>query len=199
LQRFDPDQTLTHWQMRLELIIAYLPTTDQRVFIAQQLELPNESIKRLQQLEEAQKSLEQQLSQQLSHQEALHLDQTLRQRRATLLHLPLDQVAIPIQNTLFQEQYRPQTLVQTLEGYKLPMLVLLAVRTSRQIRRRIWQYLTHWSQVNAPLDGHDLKALGYQPGPQYREMLDNLLDATLDGVIQNQTEAKQFLAHHYPQ
>jgi len=199
LQRFDPDQTLTHWQMRLELMIAYLPTTDQRVFIAQQLELPNESIQRLQQLAAAQEAMEQQLSQQLSHQEAVHLDQALRKKRAQLLNLPLDQAAIPIQNTLFQEQYRPQTLVRTLEGYKLPMLVLLAVRSSRRIRRRIWQYLTYWSQVNAPLDGYDLKTLGYQPGPQYREMLDSLLDAALDGVIQNPTEAKQFLAHYYPE
>jgi tRNA nucleotidyltransferase (CCA-adding enzyme) len=200
LQRFDPDQTLTHWQMRLELIIAYLPTTDQRVFIAQQLELPNESIKRLQQLEEAQETVETELKRDLNFRETASLSQSFT-LRSKLLGLSPDQTEIPpeIKKAFYQEKYCPKTLVRTLEGYKLPMLVLLAVRTSRQIRRRIWQYLTHWSQVNAPLDGHDLKALGYQPGPQYREMLDNLLDATLDGVIQNQTEAKQFLAHHYPQ
>jgi tRNA nucleotidyltransferase (CCA-adding enzyme) len=73
------------------------------------------------------------------------------------------------------------------------MLVLLAVRTSHQVRQRIWQYLTTWSQVVSPLNGHDLKALGYQPGPQYREILESLLNATLVGVVQNQEEAKQFL------
>lgn len=199
LQRFDPDQALTHWQMRLELIIAYLPTTDQRVFIAQQLELPNESIQRLQQLATAQETVEQQLSQQLSHEEALHLDQALREKRGHLLNLPLDQVAIPIQDTLNHQKYRPQTLVRMLQDYHLPILVLLAVRTSHDVRRRIWEYLTRWSQVSAPLNGNDLKALGYQPGPQYRDILESLLDATLDGVIQNQEEAKQFLAQNYPQ
>ena len=51
LNQFDPDHTLTHWQMRLEIIIAYLPTTEERVFVAQQLELPSDSIKRLKRLE----------------------------------------------------------------------------------------------------------------------------------------------------
>jgi tRNA nucleotidyltransferase (CCA-adding enzyme) len=193
LKRFDPDQTLTHWQMRLELIIAYLATTEERVSVAKQLELPSDSIKRLQQLETAQKEVEKQLSQEFSTEEKVHLYETLKQERAHLLNLPRDRVEIPIEKTLFQEGYFPQTLVQTLQGYKRPMLVLLAVRTSRQVRRQIWQYLTTWSQVVSPLNGHDLKALGYQPGPQYREILESLLNATLVGVVQNQEEAKQFL------
>lgn len=193
LKRFDPDQTLTHWQMRLELIIAYLATTEERVSVAKQLELPSDSIKRLQRLETAQKEVEKQLSQEFSTEEKVHLYETLKQERAHLLNLPRDRVEIPIEKTLFQEGYSPQTLVQTLQGYKRPMLVLLAVRTSRPVRRQIWQYLTTWSQVSSPLNGHDLKALGYQPGPQYREILESLFNATLVGVVQNQEEAKQFL------
>jgi len=199
LKRFDPDQTLTHWQMRLELIIAYLPTTEKRVFVAQQLELTTDSIKRLKQLETVQETIQQQLSELLSSEEAVRLDEQLRENRAHLLNLPFEQVTIPIQDSLFQEGYRPKTLVRTLQGYQLPMLVLLGVRISRRVRRQIWQYLTRWSQINAPLNGNDLKALGYQPGPQYREMLEHLLDATLDGIIQDEAEAKQFLANTYPQ
>ncbi len=113
--------------------------------------------------------------------------------RSHLLNLPLEETEISIENILFQEGYRPQTLVKTLKNYKQPMLVLLAVKTSRQVRRRLWQYLTHWSHLSAPLNGNDLKVLGYQPGPQYREILESLFDATLDGIIQNREEAKQFL------
>jgi tRNA nucleotidyltransferase (CCA-adding enzyme) len=52
--------------------------------------------------------------------------------------------------------------------------------------------------MQAPLDGNALKQLGYKPGPQYREILDALLAATLDQVIQNEADAKAFLAEHYP-
>jgi tRNA nucleotidyltransferase (CCA-adding enzyme) len=41
--------------------------------------------------------------------------------------------------------------------------------------------------------------LGYKPGPQYREILDSLLEARLDGVIQTKAEAQAFLAQYYPQ
>ncbi|NJL01795.1 MAG: CBS domain-containing protein [Spirulinaceae cyanobacterium SM2_1_0] len=78
---------------------------------------------------------------------------------------------------------RPSAIVQLLQAYKLPLLVLLAVRSPRPIRRQLWRYLSHWSQVKAPLDGRDLQRLGYPPGPQYRQMLAELLAATLDGAF----------------
>jgi tRNA nucleotidyltransferase (CCA-adding enzyme) len=199
LQRFDPDHTLIHWQMRLEVILAYLPATEERVSVATQLELPSDSIKRLKELETAKANITTHLSEDISPAEALDLYETLQQQRADLLQQPASAVEIPIKNTLFQERYRPQTLVKVLHQYKLPTLVLTAVQTSRKVRRRIWQYLTDWSQLKAPLDGNDLKALGYKPGPQYREILESLLNATLDGVIQTKAEAQQYLAQHYPQ
>jgi len=199
LKRFDPDHTLTHWQMRLEVILAYLPATEERVSVATQLELPSDSIKRLKELETAKANITTHLSEDISPAEALPLYETLQQQRANLLQQPLSTVEIPIKNTLFQERYRPQTLVKVLHQYKLPTLVLTAVQASRKVRRRIWQYLTDWSQLKAPLDGNDLKALGYKPGPQYREILESLLNATLDGVIQTKAEAQQYLTQHYPQ
>lgn len=197
LRRFDPNQTLTHWQMRLEVMIAYLPTTEQRVTVAQQLELPHDSIKRLEKLQSAQEELERELSSSLSSQEKYHLYARLREKRGKLLNLPPDQVQIPIEKTLFQAGYRPQTLVNHLKSYKLPLLVLLAVRCSPLVRKRIWHYINHWSQVNSPVNGNDLKTWGYKPGPQYREMLERILEATLDGVIQTKEEGKQFLWRLY--
>lgn len=76
---------------------------------------------------------------------------------------------------------RPSQVVQLLHRYDLPTLALLAVRSGRSLRQKIWRYLTDWSHVTAPLDGNDLKRLGYKPGKQYKQMLDALLTATLDG------------------
>jgi tRNA nucleotidyltransferase (CCA-adding enzyme) len=66
------------------------------------------------------------------------------------------------------------------------------------VGQAIWRYLMDWSQVQAPLNGHDLKTLGYRPGPQYRVMLEALLAATLDGEVGDSAAAKAFLRQHYP-
>ena len=48
------------------------------------------------------------------------------------------------------------------------------------------------------LNGNDLKQLGYKPSPQYKQMLDDLLTATVDGIIKDKAEAQEFLAQYYP-
>jgi tRNA nucleotidyltransferase (CCA-adding enzyme) len=93
---------------------------------------------------------------------------------------------------------RPSQVVQLLRQYDLPMLILIALHSSRVIRQQIWHYLTIWANVQPILNGNDLKKLGYKPGPQYRQMLDDLLAATLDEEIKNRAEAEIFLAQHYP-
>jgi tRNA nucleotidyltransferase (CCA-adding enzyme) len=44
------------------------------------------------------------------------------------------------------------------------------------------------------MDGNDLKALGYQPGPQFKQLLAAVLAATLDGIVSNKSEAMAFIA-----
>jgi tRNA nucleotidyltransferase (CCA-adding enzyme) len=157
LRRFDPHKSLEHWQMRLEVLIAHL-APEERAKVAENLQLPLDSIERLKQLAQAQ--------------------------------------AIVVES--LPASKRPSEVVRLLSSYKLPTLVLLAVQSPRAVRRKIWQYLTTWANVQAPLNGNDLKQLGYKPGPQYREILDALLAATLDRVIQDKSDAKAFLAEHYP-
>jgi tRNA nucleotidyltransferase (CCA-adding enzyme) len=157
LRRFDAEQTLIHWQMRLEALIAHL-APEYRVKVAQNLQLQDDSIVRL-------KNLVQSFSQ-------------------VIESLPTFQ--------------HPSQLVQLLRQYDLPMLILIALQSPREIRHQIWEYLTVWSNVQPLLNGNDLKKLGYKPGPLYRQILDDVVAATLDGVIKDRTEAEEFLAQHYP-
>ncbi|HEY9674735.1 MAG TPA: CBS domain-containing protein, partial [Waterburya sp.] len=157
LRRFDPNKRLEHWQMRLEVVIAHL-ASEARGVVAENLQLPLDSIERLQQLGQAQQEV--------------------------VKSLPTLQ--------------RTSEIVWLLRQYKLPTLVLIAIHSSRVIRRTIWKYLTTWADVQAPLNGNDLKQLGYKPGPQYRPILDALLAATLDQVIHDEADARAFLAQHYP-
>ncbi len=156
LRRFDPEQTLIHWQMRLEAIIAHL-TPEYRDKIAKNLQFPEDSIKRLENLPQAEAEV----------------------------------------MTLIPTFQRPSQVVQLLRKYDLPMLILIAVQSKRSLRRKIWQYFTVWANVQPILNGNDLKRLGYRPGPQYRQMLDDLLAATLDGVVKDRSEAEEFLLQRY--
>ncbi|BAY77126.1 polynucleotide adenylyltransferase region [Nostoc linckia NIES-25] len=157
LQRFDPQQTLIHWEMRLETIIAHLEP-QYRAKVAKNLQLQEDGIKRLQNLAQAEAKV--------------------------IESLP--------------DCQRPSQLVQFLRQYDLPMLVLIALQTQRVIRQQIWHYLTVLANISPILNGNDLKKLGYKPGAQYRQMLDDLLAATLDGTIKNKAEAEKFLARSYP-
>ena len=94
---------------------------------------------------------------------------------------------------------RPSQVMQVLKQYDSALLILMAIRSDRSIRKTIWRYLVHWSQVKAPLDGKDLQALGYKPGRQFKLMLDDLLAATLDGAVGDRASAETFLVTHYPQ
>lgn len=91
----------------------------------------------------------------------------------------------------------PSEIYQLLHPYKEAELILLGVRNSRLIRKIIWQYLTKLSQVQPILNGNDLKQLGYQPSPLYKEILNNLLAATLDKVINTREEAETFIKSKY--
>jgi tRNA nucleotidyltransferase (CCA-adding enzyme) len=157
LKRFDQLATLEHWLILLELMLSHLEV-EARVKVAENFQLPADSIQRL---------------------------QTLDQNQTAIVE------ALP-------NCQRPSQVVRELGQYDLSTLILVAVTVPRSMRRQIWQYLTCWSQVKAPIDGNDLKALGYKPGRQYKQILDQLLSATLDGEITNRAEAEAFLAAQFP-
>ncbi|MHC4548125.1 MAG: CCA tRNA nucleotidyltransferase [Planctomycetota bacterium] len=47
--------------------------------------------------------------------------------------------------------------------------------------------------VRPLLDGHDLKALGFVPGPAFRRMLEALVDAQLEGTVGDAERARSFV------
>ncbi|MGL5035618.1 MAG: CBS domain-containing protein, partial [Microcystaceae cyanobacterium] len=78
---------------------------------------------------------------------------------------------------------QPSQIVQLLRPHKPVLLMAIAARNPRTIRRQIWNYLTQLSEVKPILNGEDLKKLGYKPGPQFKIILEALLMATLDREI----------------
>ncbi|MEO0535273.1 MAG: CBS domain-containing protein [Cyanobacteria bacterium P01_A01_bin.123] len=93
---------------------------------------------------------------------------------------------------------RPSQIAQHLRDRDLATLLLISARHPRPLGQKIWIYLTTWAAVKAPLNGHDLKQLGYHPGENFKVLLDALLNATLDGQIARRDQAVAFLETHYP-
>jgi tRNA nucleotidyltransferase (CCA-adding enzyme) len=112
-----------------------------------------------------------------------------------LTHLATAQAAI---TSALPHCNRPSQVVKLLRSYDAAMLLLVAIRSDRATRKTIWRYLQEWMQVKPPLDGKDLQAMGYRPGPQFKPILEALLAATLDGEIRDRASAETFLAQHYP-
>ncbi|MGK7901896.1 MAG: CBS domain-containing protein [Hormoscilla sp.] len=129
-----------------------------------------------------------------------------RGKVATNLQLPaqtierlsqLDKVASVVLEKL-PECQRPSQILQLLQPYDVATLILIAVGSPRSVRQKIWRYLTEFAQVKSPLNGNDLKQLGYQRGPQFKQMLDALLVAKLDGLVGDRASAEAYLAEHFP-
>jgi len=170
LRRFEKWHRLSHWRMLLEVLLSQVETgtgefsraavsvSDSRT-VAQQLQLPEETVQRLATLGERRERLQRELS-------------TAR---------------------------RPSEVVQVLSGEELAGLLLVALGLGRSLRRKIWQYLTEWTQVKPLLNGEDLKRLGYKPGPQFKEMLADIQAGTLDGDFGGSREAAiAFVRDRYP-
>jgi len=92
----------------------------------------------------------------------------------------------------------PSQIYRLLHPLPVATLLLVSVRHPRPVGRQVWAYLTRWAHRRAPLNGHDLKAMGYRPGPQFRHILDDLLAAILDGQITTAADATHYVAEHYP-
>jgi tRNA nucleotidyltransferase (CCA-adding enzyme) len=92
----------------------------------------------------------------------------------------------------------PSKIVQCLSRFEIPLLILVASQSNSQVRRILWRYLTHWRQVKPLLNGNQLQQLGYRPGPQLRQILAQVLAATLDGQITDETSAIDYVYRQFP-
>ncbi|HEY9769147.1 MAG TPA: CBS domain-containing protein [Coleofasciculaceae cyanobacterium] len=149
-------QTTDLWLIRLEALIAHLAPPS-RIMVANNLQLPKDSLQRLQQLEILESEVATQLAQSNS----------------------------------------PSQIYQLLHSYKPLGLILFAARSNKQIRRLVWQYITNLSQVKPLLNGNDLKTLGFKPGPLYKQILADVLAATLDRRICDRAKAVEYVKSKY--
>ncbi|WP_404787260.1 CBS domain-containing protein [Altericista sp. CCNU0014] len=93
----------------------------------------------------------------------------------------------------------PSRVVAILKSYDLPLLIELAANTSNPMTKELIEgYLARWQNVKPLLTGTDLIQMGYQRGPGFKPILDAVLSATLDGVVQTREAAIAWVQARFP-
>ena len=77
------------------------------------------------------------------------------------------------------------------------VLALMAVVGRPELRKAIGDFLSASGRVRPVLRGDDLRALGIQPGPVYRDILNSLLYARLDGHVQGRDDELRFVRRRF--
>jgi tRNA nucleotidyltransferase (CCA-adding enzyme) len=99
-----------------------------------------------------------------------------------------------------RETVRPSQVYRLLAGFSHEALVLLlakqvAIRHNvrlRLLKRHLMAYMKNRT-FKTVLTGRDLQTMGLNPGPQYKTILEGLLDARIDGMITTEAEERAFV------
>ncbi len=89
---------------------------------------------------------------------------------------------------------RPSEVFSTLRSMPEQALQILAVLETKAVSAKVRAQLDSYSKVRLAATGADLRAAGLRPGPAFREILDKLLFARLDGTIRDVTDEREMLA-----
>lgn len=96
--------------------------------------------------------------------------------------------------------YRPSDIYRALQPFRPEELLYLMARTQRAATTKaISHYFHRYRHVRTETTGKDLKALGICPGPIYRTLLDDILDARLNGEVKNRQEEIAYLRANHPE
>jgi tRNA nucleotidyltransferase (CCA-adding enzyme) len=96
-------------------------------------------------------------------------------------------------------QYSPSDIYRALQPFRPEELLFMMAKTQREeVRRAISHYFHRYRHAKTELKGRDLKAMGVPPGPVYRRMLEELMDARLNGAVKNRNEEVEYLRLRFP-
>jgi len=85
----------------------------------------------------------------------------------------------------------PSEVCTLLRGLPAEILLHLMARADEDSRRQFSIFVTNLSLVKAEIDGNDLKSFGLRAGPLFREILDRVRDARLDGRVAGREDELQ--------
>ncbi|MBI5576498.1 MAG: CBS domain-containing protein [Deltaproteobacteria bacterium] len=79
------------------------------------------------------------------------------------------------------------------------ILYMMAKTKHADIKRYISLYFTQLKNVRPQVTGKDLLSLGYVPGPDFRRILDEILERKFTGELKTKAAEMSFILSHFPQ
>ena len=80
-------------------------------------------------------------------------------------------------------------LYRKLSGYRTELILyMMAVAKRKAVKKSISHFFTDLRRTMLSLRGRDLKDMGLKPGPVYRQVLEAVLDARLDGGVKSKKD-----------
>ena len=84
-------------------------------------------------------------------------------------------------------------LYRKLNGFKTELIIYtMAAAKQQKVKKAISHFFTKLRRVDIALKGRDLKNMKLKPGPVYREILQAVLDAKLDGKLKTKNDEIEF-------
>ncbi len=78
------------------------------------------------------------------------------------------------------------------------LLYLMAIARKNYVKRYISNYVTTLRHTKTKITGKKLLKIGYKPGPVFKNILNDLLSARLDNLVQTEEDEINFIHKHYP-
>ncbi|MEE8399404.1 MAG: CBS domain-containing protein [Desulfobacterales bacterium] len=92
---------------------------------------------------------------------------------------------LPVKNSI---------LYNRLSEFKIELILFMMATTKQEeVKRLISYYYTHLKHVTTSLKGKDLLEIGIPPSPVYREILQAICDARLDGQLNSESDERDFV------
>ena len=117
----------------------------------------------------------------------------LSKEKSALLNSAFDEIAAA-QKKLNWQELNPSQVVSFLEHLP-PELLYLAYAVAEQapVKEHLENYITRLRDIKPHLDGSDLKKMGIDPGPFYRQVMKRLTQAVLDEEVKGCTQELAFV------
>ena len=78
------------------------------------------------------------------------------------------------------------------------LLYIIAMARKKTAKKAVSHFVTHLRHYKTHVQGAYLKKMGYKSGPIYKTILNHLLEAKLDGVVESRADEIEFIKHNYP-
>jgi len=86
------------------------------------------------------------------------------------------------------------TIYKRLAVFRIELILYMMAATKHErVKRTISNYFTRLRHIDASVKGKDLIKMGLEPGPIYREILQAVLDAKLNGQIKTRNDELDFV------